>query len=104
MKLLEVDSDRDMVEMVTGWLKTRGYEVRHAFTHESARHAWLNKRPDVVTIDPERRSDDPFAIFRELRDAHDGLVLVLSKSYGEDAATKFLENGADGFLAKPFLP
>jgi DNA-binding response OmpR family regulator len=36
MKLLVVDSDRDMVEMVTGWLRTRGYEVLLAFTHERA--------------------------------------------------------------------
>jgi DNA-binding response OmpR family regulator len=41
---------------------------------------------------------------RELRDAHDALVLVMARTRGEDAESAYLENGADSFLAKPFLP
>ena len=104
MKLLVVDSDRDMVEMVTGWLRTRGYEVHHAFTSERARQVWLEKRPDVVIIDPESNGNDPLAMCRELRDAHDALILVFTRIHGEDAESAYLENGADSFLAKPFLP
>jgi DNA-binding response OmpR family regulator len=104
MKLLVVDSDRDMVEMVTGWLRTRGYEVHHAFTSERAKQVWLEKRPDVVIIDPDNNTNDPLAMCRELRDAHDALVLVFTKTNGEDAESAYLENGADSFLAKPFLP
>ena len=104
MKLLVVDSDRDMVEMVTGWLRTRGYEVHYAFTNQRARQVWLEKRPDVVIIDPESNDNDPLAMCRELCDAHDALVLVMTRTHGEDAESAYLENGADGFLAKPFLP
>lgn len=106
MKLLVVDSDRDMVEMVTGWLRTRGYEVYHAFTHDRARQVWLDKQPDVVIIDPDGNghSNDPLAMCREMRDAHDALVLVFTQTYGEDAESAYLESGADSFLAKPFLP
>lgn len=104
MKLLVVDSDRDMVEMVTGWLRTRGYEVHHAFTSERAKQVWLDKRPDVVIIDPESNGNDPLAMCRELRDAHDALVLVFTRNHGEDVESAYLESGADSFLAKPFLP
>jgi DNA-binding response OmpR family regulator len=104
MKLLVVDSDRDMVEMVTGWLRTRGYEVHHAFTSERARQVWLDKRPDVVIIDPESNGNDPLAMCREMRDSHDALVLVFTQTFGEDAESTYLEGGADSFLAKPFLP
>lgn len=104
MKLLVVDSDRDMVEMVTGWLRTRGYEVHHAFTSDRARQVWLDKRPDVVIIDPESNGNDPLAMCREMRDEHDALVLVFTTTYGDDAESAYLENGADSFLAKPFLP
>lgn len=104
MKLLVVDSDRDMVEMLTNWLRTRGYEVHHAFTSERARQLWLEQRPDVVIIDPNNNSNDPLAMCRELRDAHDALVLVFTKTKDEDAESACLENGADSFLAKPFLP
>jgi DNA-binding response OmpR family regulator len=105
MKLLVVDRDRDMVEMVTGWLRTRGYEVHYAFTNERARQVWLEKQPDVVIIDPESTNDnDPLSMCRELRDAHDALLLVVARTHGEDAESAYLENGADSFLAKPFLP
>jgi DNA-binding response OmpR family regulator len=104
MKLLVVDSDRDMVEMVTGWLRTRGYEVHYAFTNERARQVWLDKRPDVVIIDPENNGNDPLSMCRELRDAHDALVLVVARTRSEDSESAYLENGADSFLAKPFLP
>lgn len=104
MKLLVVDSDRDMVEMVTGWLRARGFEVHYAFTKERAKQVWLEKQPDVVIIDPESNGDDPLSICRELRDTHDALVLVVARTHGEDAESAYLENGADSFLAKPFLP
>jgi DNA-binding response OmpR family regulator len=93
-----------MVEMLTNWLRTRGYEVHHAFTSERARQMWLEQRPDVVIVDPDNSSNDPLAMCRELRDAHDALVLVFTKANDEDAESAFLENGADSFLAKPFLP
>ncbi|HEU5347057.1 MAG TPA: response regulator transcription factor, partial [Ktedonobacterales bacterium] len=99
-----VDSDRDMVEMVTGWLRTRGYEVHHAFTSERAKQVWLDKRPDVVIIDPENHGNDPLAMCREMRDAHDALVLVFTTTNGDDVESAYLESGADSFLAKPFLP
>jgi DNA-binding response OmpR family regulator len=104
MKLLVVDSDRDMVEMVTGWLRSRGYEVYYAFNYERARQVWLDKRPDVVIIDPESSDDDPLGMCRELRYAHDALLLVVARTRSEDAESAYLENGADSFLAKPFLP
>jgi DNA-binding response OmpR family regulator len=104
MKLLVVDSDRDMVEMVTGWLRSRGYEVHYAFTNQRARQFWLDKRPDVVIIDPENNDNDPLGMCRELRDAHDALVLVVTRARDQDAESAYLENGADSFLAKPFLP
>ncbi len=106
MKLLVVDRDRDMVEMVTGWLRTRGYEVHYAFTNQRARQVWLEKEPDVVIIDPESSNSDadPLALCREMRDTHDALVLVVAKTNGDDAESVYLENGADSFLAKPFLP
>jgi DNA-binding response OmpR family regulator len=104
MKLLVVDNDRDMVEMVTGWLRSRGYEVHYAFTNQRARQVWLDKRPDVVIIDPENNDNDPLGMCRELRDSHDALVLVVTRARGEDAESVYLENGADSFLAKPFLP
>ena len=104
MKLLVVDSDRDMVEMVTGWLRTRGYEVHHAFTM-SAQDRFGSTSDQMSSLSILRiNGNDPLAMCREMRDAHDALVLVFTTQTGEDAESTYLESGADSFLAKPFLP
>lgn len=104
MKLLVVDSDRDMVDMLTGWLKTRGYEVHHAFTGARARSLWVECQPDLVIIDNALKDDDPLALTRDLRVTHDALVLVTDCDHDVHTEVRCLESGADAYLAKPFFP
>ena len=40
MKVLIVDPDRDLVEMLKSWLKTLGYEVHRAYSGEQAGLLW----------------------------------------------------------------
>ncbi len=56
MKLLIVDTDRDLVEMLTSWLKMVGYEVYRAYTGERAKTEWEEQKPDLVLL--ERRSSN----------------------------------------------
>ena len=48
MKLLIVDPDRDLVEMLMSWLKTLGYEVYRAYTGDPAKVEWKEQKPDLV--------------------------------------------------------
>ena len=47
MKLLIVDNDRDLVEMLTNWLKTLGYEVYRSYSGERAKSLWRSSNPIV---------------------------------------------------------
>src|SRR5207302_7680910 len=78
MKLLLIDSDRDLVEMLTSWLKTLGYEVYRAYDAERARNEWLEQRPDLVILDTALKDIDMLGLCRELRIMHDALVLVVT--------------------------
>ena len=51
MKLLIADPDRDLVEMLTSWLKTLGFEVYRAYTGERAKIEWEEQGPDLVVLD-----------------------------------------------------
>jgi DNA-binding response OmpR family regulator len=104
MKLLVVDSDRDDVDVVTGWLRMGGNQIHHADTIERAKKLWLEMRPDVVIIDPENMRADSLAMCDELRAIHGARVLVLSRPHGGRAEETYRARGADGFLAKPFMP
>lgn len=104
MKLLLVDSDHHLVEMLTGWLKTLGYEVHRAYTGERAKTLWVEQRPDLVILDTALRDVDALAICRELRSIHDALVLVLTADTDVHEEVRCLESGADDYLRKPFFP
>lgn len=104
MKLLVIDSDRDLVEMLTSWLKTLGYEVYRAYNSERARSEWLEQRPDLVIIDPMLKGGNALEMCRDLRAKHDALVLVLTDSKEVQDEVRCLESGADDYLRKPFFP
>ena len=104
MKLLLVDSDRDMVDMLSGWLRTCGYEIQLAHTGERARFAWLEHRPDLVIIDSALGDIDVLSLCRNLQTAHDALVMVLTDESDVQTEIRCLESGVDDFLRKPFHP
>src|SRR5947209_7639611 len=104
MKLLVIDNDRDLVEMLTSWLKTLGYEVHRAYTGERAMIIWEEQQPDLVIIDTTLKDVDALAMCREIRHRHDALVLVLTDGKDVQDEVRCLESGADDYLRKPFFP
>ncbi len=104
MKLLLVDPDRDLIEMLTGWLKTLGYAVHRAYSGQQARTAWTEQQPDLVLLDTALQDDDALALCREMRHRHDALVLVLTDGKDVHDEVHCLESGADDYLRKPFFP
>jgi len=104
MKLLLVDPDRDLIEMLTGWLKTHGYAVHRAYSGQQARTAWTEQQPDLVILDTALQDDDALAMCREMRHRHDALVLVLTAGKDVHDEVRCLESGADDYLRKPFFP
>ena len=104
MKLLVVDSDQDMVEMLTSWLKTLGYEVHRAYTGEQARSQWVKHQPDLVILDSALSDGDALAMCRDMRTIHDALILIVTDGKDVHDEVRCLESGADDYLRKPFFP
>jgi DNA-binding response OmpR family regulator len=104
MKLLVVDTDRDLVEMLMGWLKTLGYEVYRAYNGERAKIEWVEKQPDLVILDTALKDVDALAMCREMQSKHDALVLVVTEGKDVQDEVRCLEAGADDYLRKPFFP
>jgi DNA-binding response OmpR family regulator len=104
MKLLIVDTDRDLVEMLTSWLKTLGYEVYRAYTGERAKIEWGEQEPDLILMDTALKDVDALAMCRDMRHKHDALVLVMTDGKDVQDEVRCLESGADDYLRKPFFP
>jgi len=104
IKLLVVDNDRNLVEMLTGWLKTLGYEVHRAYTGKQAMREWGEHQPDLIILDTMLVDVDALAMCREMRSEHDALVIVLTDGKDVHDEIRCLESGADDYLRKPFFP
>lgn len=104
MKVLVADSDADLVEMLTSWLQARGYQVKYALSTERIRFHWIELEPDLIIVDTALKGADTLGLCRELRSAHDALVLALGSSWDAGTQIRCLEAGADAYLVKPFLP
>jgi DNA-binding response OmpR family regulator len=104
MKLLIVDTDRDLVEMLTSWLKTLGFEVYRAYSGERAKLEWEEQEPDLVLMDTALKDVDGLTMCRDMRHKHDALVLVINEGREVQDEVRCLESGADDYLRKPFFP
>ena len=90
--------------MLTGWLKTLGYEVHRAYTGKQAMCEWEEHQPDLVLLDTTLKDVDALAMCREMRSKHDALVIVVTAGKDVHDEVRCLESGADDYLRKPFFP
>ena len=104
MKILVVDEDRDLVEMLTSWLRTLGHEVHRAYTVAHAESQWVEQRPDLVILESALKDADALAMCSTMRMKHDALVLVITEGKSVHEEVRCLESGADDYLRKPFFP
>src|SRR5947209_13572487 len=96
--------DRDMVNMLSYWLKGHGYDVIRAFDGEQAIKRWRETLPDLVILDIQMPKLDGFEVCRQMRTETNSMVLILTAHDREDDEVRGLELGADDYLRKPFSP
>ncbi len=104
MKILLIDNDRDLVEMLSGWLKTLGFDVHRAYSGERAKREWEEQEPDLVILDPALKDTDALQLCRNMQTKHDALILVINDGQNVQEEVLCLESGADDYLRKPFFP
>jgi DNA-binding response OmpR family regulator len=104
MKILIIDNDRDLVEMLSGWLKTLGYEVYRAYSGERARREWAEQQPDLIIMDIALKDTDALELCRDMQAKHDAFVLVVNDGKDVQDEVRCLESCADDYLRKPFFP
>ena len=103
--ILVVDDEAELREMVRAIFTRAGYgRVVTAATGAEALAICRDCRPDIVILDVMLPGMDGFAVLRALRQDSDVPVLMLTARGEAEDRIEGLENGADDYLAKPFLP
>jgi two-component system phosphate regulon response regulator PhoB len=106
-KILVVDDEEDILELVRYNLTKEGYQVTCAATGEKGLQKAKADRPDLVLLDLMLPGMDGLDVCRELKANPDTsrVPIVMITAKGEDAdIVTGLELGADDYITKPFSP
>ena len=103
MKILLVEDEIDLNNIVTKYLKKNGYSVDSVFDGEEALDYLEYGEYDLVILDVMMPKLNGFEVVKELRNkGNHTSVLMLTARDSADDKVKGLDLGADDYLVKPF--
>jgi DNA-binding response OmpR family regulator len=104
IKILVVDDEPPMVELVRGYLVREGWTVQTASDGIRALEMARSEHPDVVVLDLMLPGLDGIEVCRQIRTFSDAYVVMLTAKSEEVDTLIGLAVGADDYLTKPFSP
>ncbi|MFI6347548.1 response regulator transcription factor [Streptomyces sp. NPDC050560] len=103
-RVLVVDDDPTVAEVVEGYLTRAGHAVVRAADGPAALARAGERRPDLVVLDLMLPGMDGLEVCRRLREDGPVPVVMLTARGDEDDRILGLEVGADDYVTKPFSP
>lgn len=103
-RILIVDDETALQDMVTEILTRGGYETDSALSCAQAMERFRDGNPDAVLLDVNLPDGDGFSLLGKLRENRDVPVLFLSARDEDADRLQGLGLGADDYITKPFLP
>src|SRR3954469_7189877 len=101
-RVLTVEDDEDIAQVLQRSLRLEGYEVRIAPDGEQALVLHAEYVPDVVILALGLPRLDGIEVARRVRGADDVPILMLTARDAVDDRVEGLDSGADDYLVKPF--
>lgn len=106
-KILIVDDERDILDLIRMHLENEGHEVVQAVNGLEALQLAISSLPDLIVLDWMLPGLDGISVFKRLRTESRTrdipVILLTAKAQQADRLTG-LELGADDYLTKPFSP
>lgn len=101
-KILVVDDEKAIADIIKFNLEKEGYSVSTAFDGEEGVQAVDNIMPDLIILDIMMPKKDGFQALKEIRMKHNTPVIMLTAKEEEVDKVLGLELGADDYITKPF--
>lgn len=102
-RLLVVDDEPNIVELLSASLRFAGFEVVTATNGQQALTMIASYQPDLVVLDVMMPGIDGFEVVRRMRESQQRIpVLFLTAKDATDAKITGLTLGADDYITKPF--
>jgi two-component system phosphate regulon response regulator OmpR len=104
-RILVVDDDQRLRELLVRYLGREGYEVKAVPDSAAMDKQLARERYDLMVLDLMLPGEDGLAICRRLRGQADAPAIIMLTAKGDDVDRIVgLEMGADDYLPKPFNP
>lgn len=105
MKILVVDDDKEIVELLSIYLKNEGYEPVTAYSGKEA-ITKLTTTPDIalMILDVMMPNMSGIEVIKEVRKDSDIPIIIVSAKTGDMDKIQGLITGADDYVSKPFNP
>ncbi|WZJ78568.1 MtrAB system response regulator MtrA [Trueperella pyogenes] len=101
-RILVVDDDPAISEMVAILLETEGYAVSACVNGDSVLPLYRAEHPDLILLDVMLPGMDGVSVARALRDETDVPIIMMSAKTDSVDVIAGLEAGADDYVTKPF--
>src|SRR5664279_5623618 len=102
LRILLVDDEKSMQDILTVTLRPAGYDVYPVGTGKEALQKFPLARPDLVLLDLFLPDTDGRQVLRRLREWTTVPIIMLSVRHEESEKIACLDNGADDYITKPF--
>src|SRR6478609_3088049 len=102
MKVLVVDDDIDLLDLMTYALRREGYNVLAAVDGQQALQRWESENPDIVLLDGNLPKIDGFEVCRRIRHESKTPIIMRTARDEEEDILRGLQIGADDYMTKPF--
>lgn len=104
-KILVVDDDKNICELLRLYLEKEGFHVTLAYDGAAALKEFERLHPDMVLLDVMMPGMDGFEVCRRIREKNSsiGIIMLTAKSQEMDKVNGLMI-GADDYVTKPFSP
>ena len=101
-KILVVDDEKPIVDILRMNLEKNGYKVIMAYDGESAVEMTFSEEPDLILLDVMLPKMDGFTVCKKIREKSAVPIIMLTAREEEVDKVLGLELGADDYMTKPF--
>ena len=103
-KVLVVDDDKHIAELISLYLDKEGYETKEVYSGRAAVSTFRDYSPNIVLLDIMLPEMDGYQVCREIRQMSNTPIIMLTAKGEVFDKVLGLELGADDYVIKPFDP
>jgi len=101
-RILVIDDDRALLELLSGYLERQGYAVTTAPSGQAGLTTFAEQGADLVLLDVTMHGLDGWQVLGRLRETSAVPIIMLTARSEEPEVLRGFAEGADDYVAKPF--